>query len=174
MLTIGKIEQMILNKGDNGMVNDYNKAKKIIEENKDLADDFGGATDVIIRKAQVELNLRFPEDYKRFLSSFGALTFGSIEIYGVFKEDFENSGVPDAVWATLNERKLVNMPAHLVILYNTGMGEMYCLNYQELNENSEPKITSYFPGFSEDSQKNEALYNNFGEFLLDMVANEIN
>ena len=48
------------------MVNDYNKAKKIIEENKDLADDFGGATDVIIRKAQVELNLRFPEDYKRF------------------------------------------------------------------------------------------------------------
>ena len=97
------------------MVNDYNKAKKIIEENKDLADDFGGATDVIIRKAQVELNLRFPEDYKRFLSSFGALTFGSIEIYGVLERILKILAFPDAVWATLNERKLVNMPAHLVI-----------------------------------------------------------
>ncbi|MGL9893735.1 SMI1/KNR4 family protein [Enterococcus mundtii] len=155
------------------MIDEYNRAKKIIEENKNVVDDFGGASDTLIQAAQVELNLQFPKDYKLFLSSFGALTFGSIEIYGVFREDFKNSGVPDTVWATLNERKLVNMPSHLVILYNTGMGEMYCLNYKELNENNEPKITSYFPGFPEGSQNNEVLYNDFGEFLLDMVANEI-
>lgn len=174
VLTIGKIEQMILNKGDDGMINEYNRAKKIIEENKNIADDFGGASDTLIRSAQLELELQFPKDYHFFLSSFGALTFGSIEIYGVFREDFKNSGVPDTVWATLNERKLVNMPRHLVILYNTGMGEMYCLNYKELNENDEPKITSYFPGFPEGSQNNEVLYNDFGEFLLDMVKDEIN
>lgn len=153
---------------------EYNKAKKLIEENEDLVDDFGGASEDIIKKAQTVLDLQFPKDYKLFLSFFGALTFGSIEIYGVFREDFENSGVPDAVWSTLNERKLVNMPKHLVILYNTGMGEMYCLNYKDLNENNEPKITSYFPGFSEDAQTDEVLYNNFGEFLLDMVNEEIN
>lgn len=156
------------------MSGEYNKAKELIEENQDLVDDFGGASDDIIKKAQTVLDLQFPEDYKLFLSYFGALTFGSIEIYGVFREDFENSGVPDTVWSTLNERKLVNMPKYLVILYNTGMGEMYCLNYKDLNENNEPKITSYFPGFSEDAQKNEVLYNNFGEFLLDMVNEEIN
>jgi hypothetical protein len=66
------------------------------------------------------------------------------------------------------------MPKHLVILYNTGMGEMYCLNYKKLNSKNEPKITAYFQGFSEDAQKNEVLYNNFGEFLLDMVIEEIN
>lgn len=153
---------------------EYNKAKELIEENQDLVDDFGGASDDIIKKAQMILDLQFPRDYKLFLSCFGALTFGSIEIYGVFREDFENSGVPDTVWSTLNERKLVNMPKYLVILYNTGMGEMYCLNYKDLNENNEPKVTSYFPDFSEDAQKNEVLYNNFGEFLLDMVNEEIN
>ncbi|MGX7024623.1 SMI1/KNR4 family protein [Vagococcus hydrophili] len=82
----------------------------------------------------------------------GTITFNSIEIYGVFREDFENSGVPDVVWVTLNERELVNIPTHLVVLYNTGMGEMYCLNYKDLNNNNEPKITSYYPGFSENTQ----------------------
>ncbi|MBM7541150.1 SMI1/KNR4 family protein [Amphibacillus cookii] len=156
------------------MITEYNKAKKLIEENDGLVDDFGGASDDIIKKAQIALGVKFPEDYKLFLSSFGALTFGSIEIYGVFREDFENSGVPDTVWATLNERRLVNMPKHLVILFNTGMGEMYCMNYEDLNSSNEPKITSYFPGFSEDAQKNEVLYSNFGEFLLDMVTEEVN
>ncbi|WP_019724313.1 SMI1/KNR4 family protein [Enterococcus mundtii] len=60
------------------MINEYNRAKKIIEENKNIADDFGGASDTLIRSAQLELELQFPKDYQLFLSSFGALTFGSI------------------------------------------------------------------------------------------------
>ncbi|EAC5235057.1 SMI1/KNR4 family protein [Listeria monocytogenes] len=151
----------------------YNQAKDVIEENDYLVDDFGGASDTIIEKAQVVLNVNFPEDYKAFLADFGALTFGSIEIYGVFKEDFENSGIPDTVWSTMNERKLVDMPKHLTILYNTGMGELYCLNFADLNSYNEPKITSYYPGFPEKSQQNEVLYDNFGEFLLDMIQEEI-
>ncbi|EAC2786797.1 TPA: SMI1/KNR4 family protein [Listeria monocytogenes] len=151
----------------------YNQAKDVIEENDYLVDDFGGASDTIIEKAQVVLNVNFPEDYKAFLADFGALTFGSIEIYGVFKEDFENSGIPDTVWSTMNERKLVDMPKHLTILYNTGMGELFCLNFADLNSYNEPKITSYYPGFPEKSQQNEVLYDNFGEFLLDMIQEEI-
>lgn len=152
----------------------YNKAKKIIKENDELVDDFGGAPKDIIKKAQITLDLEFPEDYKLFLSHFGALTFGSVEIYGVFREDFENSGVPDAVWATLNERSLVNMPNYLVVIYNSGMGEMYCMNYKDLNDANEPKITSYFPGFVDAAQENEVLYDSFAEFLLDIVTEEIN
>lgn len=155
-------------------IDKYNKAKVTIEENEDLVDDFGGASTDIIAQAQTILDVEFPEDYKLFLTEFGALTFGSIEIYGVFREDFENSGVPDTVWTTLNERKLVSMPNHLIVIYNTGMGELYCMNFNDLNNNNEPKITSYFPGFDEKAQKNEVLYENFGEFLLDMVHEEVN
>lgn len=154
-------------------VESYNKAKEIIEENEELVDDFGEMQESLIIKAQKELGVDFPDEYKYFLSDFGALTFGSIEIYGVFKEDFENSGVPDAVWATMNERKLVNMPQYLVVIYNTGMGELFCLNFRDLNANHEPKVTSYFAGFDESAQKHEVLYESFGDFILDMVREEI-
>lgn len=154
-------------------IESYNKAKEIIEANEELVDDFGEMQESLITKAQKELGVDFPDEYKYFLSDFGALTFGSIEIYGVFKEDFENSGVPDAVWATLNERKLVNMPQYLVVIYNTGMGELLCLNFRDLNDNQEPKVTSYFAGFDESAQKHEVLYESFGDFILDMVKEEI-
>lgn len=155
-------------------VEKYNEAKSIIQENDYLVDDFGGATRDTIEKAQSILGVKFPEDYKLYLTEFGALTFGSIEIYGVFREDFENSGIPDTVWATLNERELVNMPNHLTVLYNSGMGELYCMNFKILNNENEPKITSYYPGFSEEAQNNEVLFDSFGSFLLDMVTEEVN
>ncbi|MBO0451876.1 SMI1/KNR4 family protein [Enterococcus sp. MJM16] len=151
----------------------YDKAKRIIQENDYLVDDFGGAQKNSIEKAQKILGVEFPEDYKLFLADFGALTFGSIEIYGVCKEDFADSGIPDTVWATLNERELIQMPKQLIILYNSGMGELYCMNFNELNKENEPQITSYYPGFSEEAQRNEILYDNFGSFLLDMVMEEI-
>lgn len=151
----------------------YNQAKNVIEENDYLVDDFGGASDAIIEKAQVVLDVNFPNDYKTFLADYGALTFGFIEVYGVFKEDFEDSGVPDIVWTTINERKLVDIPKYLLILHNTGMGELYCMNFADLNSHNEPRITSYYPEFPEKAQQNEVLYDNFGEFLLDMVQEEI-
>ncbi|MCT0162791.1 SMI1/KNR4 family protein [Lactiplantibacillus pentosus] len=155
------------------MVSSYKQAKVLIDENEDLVDDFGGASNKLVEMGEIKLGVQFPSEYKQFLLEHGALTFGAAEIYGIFTEDFENSGVPDVVWATLDERKLVKMPLHLVMIYNTGMGEVFCLNYRELNADQEPKITSYFPGFVEDNQKNEVLYNDFGDFLLDVVEGEL-
>ena len=39
----------------------YNKAKKIIEENEDLVDDFGGASDNIVKKLRQFLICSFPK-----------------------------------------------------------------------------------------------------------------
>lgn len=152
---------------------EYNEAKKIIEENEDMIDAFEGASDVLISKAECALGVMFPSDFKKYLSDYGALDFGSSELYGLFREDFENSGVPDAVWATLHERKLISMPDYLVVVYNSDRGELYCLNYNKLNKENTPVITSYYPGFDEEVQEHEELYNNFGEFILDMVTEEL-
>ncbi|WP_314576024.1 SMI1/KNR4 family protein [Enterococcus gilvus] len=81
--------------------------------------------------------------------------------------------MPDAIWATLDERNLINLPKNLLVLYNTGLEELYCLNFDILNSNNEPKVTSYFTGYSSDVQKYEVLYDDFSEFLLDMVYSEI-
>ncbi|RFA34211.1 hypothetical protein CAI16_12020 [Virgibacillus dokdonensis] len=152
---------------------DYVKAINLIYENEDILEDFGGVSNDIIEKGERILKVKFPQDYREFLKDFGAITFGATEIYGILKEDFDNSGVPDAVWATLEERKLVDMPHNLVVVYNTEMGELFCLNYNVLNGGNEPKITSYYPGFDNKDQRYEVLYNSFEEFLLDMINDEL-
>ncbi|MBP2623220.1 SMI1/KNR4 family protein [Streptococcus oricebi] len=151
----------------------YLEALNLIDNNQDLLDDFGGCSENIIQLAENTLGVVYPKDYKDFLKTFGAGNFGSTEIYGLFKEDFANSGVPDSVWYTLLQRKKLNFPQNLVIIYDSSMGEVYCLNYHSLNQQGEPQITGYILGLAEEYQKNPVLYNSFGEFLLDMVTLEL-
>ncbi|MGI6387150.1 MAG: SMI1/KNR4 family protein [Desulfomonilia bacterium] len=42
-----------------------------------------GASDELIAEAERQLNLRFAEDYKEYLSLFGAISFGSTELTGL-------------------------------------------------------------------------------------------
>lgn len=151
----------------------YEEAKKILSKNSDMIFSTGGCDEKIISKAENVLSLKFPSDYRTFLSEYGILSFGAEEIYGIVKDDFFDSSVPDAIWYTLTERKEVNMPSYLIVIYDTTMGELFCLNYEKLNENSEPKITTYIPGLEEENQTFEVIANSFGEFLLDRVSNEI-
>lgn len=151
----------------------YRKAMTIIEANKELLDDLGGVNIDVISKAEKKLSVQFPKEYCEFLSKFGTMTFGATEIYGLLNDCHENQGAPDVVWVTLEERKVVSLPSHLVIIYDSGMGEKYCLDYRELNVDIEPKITSYFSGFSNEVQTFEVLYDSFGDFILDMVEDEV-
>ena len=80
---------------------DYERAISLIEENGDITDDIGGCSLKLIETAEEKLSLKFPTSYKEFLMKFGALSFGAEEIYGIVKEDFENSRVPDAIYGTL-------------------------------------------------------------------------
>ncbi|MEG0732838.1 MAG: SMI1/KNR4 family protein [Vagococcus sp.] len=150
----------------------YEQAKKIMEKNSDFLEYIGGCSDLLLIKAEKELSVAFPSDYRLFLKEYGALSFGAEEFYGIVREDFYNSRVPDGIWYTLTERKQVNMPKYLVVIYDTTMGELYCLNYNKLNKNNEPMVTSYFPGFDEEIQKHEVIAESFGDFLLDRVLLE--
>ncbi|WP_314576027.1 SMI1/KNR4 family protein [Enterococcus gilvus] len=49
----------------------YNKSKIIIEQNREIVDEFDGASNDLIIKAQNALSLNFPQDYKDFLSDYG-------------------------------------------------------------------------------------------------------
>ena len=150
-------------------IQSYLEAKRLMENNEGSMHWFGKQEESLINKAEKILNLKFPQDYRMFLSDYGAGSFGSSEIYGVFQEDFENSGVPDAVWYTLVIRKDVKMPNYLLAIYGVGDGELFVLNYDKLNENGEPKVTAYSPGYAEDEQTFEVIANDFGDFLLGRV-----
>jgi SMI1 / KNR4 family. len=151
----------------------YQEAKKIVLKNKDLADFVGGRPSKLIKKAEEKLDLRFTGLYLDFLQTFGAGNFGAQEIYGIINEDFEHSSVPDAIWYTLTERIETNLPNNLLVIYDTGSDELFCLDFSKLNEKEEPKVISFVPEIELKNQAHEIIANDFGDFLFNLVKQEI-
>ena len=143
---------------------DYEKAKAIIAANGDTGRFAGSKPEELVKKAEDMLGVRFPPTYRQFLLDYGAGNFGSAdEFYGVIDEDFENSSVPDGVWFTLTERRDAGLPGDLIVVGDTGMGELYCLNLAA----KEGPVVVIDPGF--DMAVREEVAPDFGTFLLQRV-----
>ncbi|AST93546.1 MULTISPECIES: SMI1/KNR4 family protein [Sutcliffiella] len=151
----------------------YQKAKEIILNEDEIADFVGGHTDDLISLAEEKLGLKFTGLYLDYLKTFGAGNFGAQEIYGIINADFENSSVPDAIWYTLTERKEINLPNNLLVIYDTGSDELFCLDYNQNDENGEPKVVSFVPGVDLEGQTYEIIANDFGDFLVSLVKREV-
>lgn len=115
----------------------------------------------------------FPRSYRDFLFNFGAMSFGAEEFYGIVREDFDNSRVPDAIWYTLVERKEAQLPSNLLVIYDTGSEELFCLDFSKLSSEGEPAVVVFVPGVDLEYQKYEVISGDFGEFLLQKVNLEL-
>ncbi|PTY76107.1 cell wall assembly protein, partial [Heyndrickxia sporothermodurans] len=58
-------------------------------------------------------------------------------------------------------------------VYDTGSDDVFCLDFNQLDNKGEPKLVSFVPGFDLKSQTNEIIANDFGDFLLELVNQEI-
>ncbi|RJX41644.1 SMI1/KNR4 family protein [Paenibacillus pinisoli] len=151
----------------------YNKALELMSKNKTICYFAGARTEELICLAEEAIGYEFSPIYRNFIKKFGAGNFGSQEIYGVIDEDFENSSVPDAIWYTLMEREEINLPDNLLVIYDSGGEELFCLDFSNVNEENEPPIVSFIAGQSLSTQKNETVASDFGDFLLCLVKKEI-
>ena len=152
----------------------YRKAAELMKQNKDKCHFVGPRPDPLIEIAERKLNLHFIGFYKDFLQHFGAGNFYSQEIYGIIDEDFENSSVPDAIWYTITEREEISLPTRLLVIYDTNIGELYCVDFNTASQFEEPKIVSYITGIDNNMQKYEVVSNDFGDFLYELVKGEFN
>jgi hypothetical protein len=152
---------------------EYSEAVSLMDTHPEHSDFLGERPNGLIALAQKALNLRFPPSYRQFLKERGAGGFGTTEIYGIIRENFEASGVPDAVWLTLQERKQASLPQPLIIVYATGDGGYYCLDTSVQDGNQENPIIAFYPGFPMTSQPKERVATDFGEWLLTVVRREI-
>ena len=150
----------------------YQKAIEIMSENKDKCHFIGERSQELIMKAEDLLEIKFSVIYKNFLINYGAGNYGSEEILGIIDDDFEESSVPDAIWYTLTEREDVNLPKNLVVIYETGSDEIFCLDFNNLNQEKEPAVVAYIPGEDNKNQRYEKIANDFGDFLLQLVTAE--
>ncbi|WP_409271554.1 SMI1/KNR4 family protein [Neobacillus sp. SCS-31] len=151
----------------------YRQAIHLMEQNEEECDFVGSRSDELISKAENALGFRFSYLYRDFLKKYGAGSFGSQELYGLIDDDFKNSTVPDAIWCTLTEREDSNLPNHLLVIYDTGMDDLFCLDFKKINEVGEPQVVSYIPGIDLHNQNFTVVANDFGDFLLDLVNQEI-
>ena len=142
---------------------DYERAKVIISANRAKASFVGPRTEELILKAESALALRFPETYRQFLLDYGAGNFGPAEFYGVIDEDWQDSTVPDGVWYTLRERRQSGTPADLIVVGDTGTGDLYVVDVSE--ENGPVYVVD--PGRSMASRERVAF--DFGQFFLQRI-----
>lgn len=151
----------------------YERAIEIIEQNKSECFFVGQRFKNDIELAEKAVGLKFSGMYKNFLEEYGAGSVGAEEIYGISSLNFENATVPNGIWYTLTERKESNLPLNLLVIYDTGGDELFCLDFNKLNEEDEPAVVVFIPGIDLKYQKYEIIAEDFGDFLLDRVIDAI-
>ena len=144
---------------------DFEEALELIERNDDQADFDGPKPDSLLSKAEQTLGLSFPATYRAFLSRLGCGDISGAEFYGVIKDDFENSAVPDAIWLTLRQRRIGNAPLSLILIGSTGDGGYYAIDCSESLDGIESPVVEWWPR----QKKQSVIAKDFGEFFLRSV-----
>ena len=77
----------------------------------------GPATEIEISDAEIQLCIQFANDYKEYLTEFGAVIADGIELTGIAKSEHRN-----VVSVTVKERELnSNVPLNLYVIENIGI-----------------------------------------------------
>jgi len=144
---------------------DLRRAFALIERAGARADFEGAKSEGLVGLAEERLGVTFPPSLRAFLRRFGCGGVAGREFYGIIREDFENSGVPDAVWITLEERRSSGLPFHLVIVYATGDGAYFAVDRSSVDEEGESPVVLWIPGESTPESKLEVVASDYGRFL---------
>lgn len=148
---------------------DLEQAFALIERNEEGADFDGVKPEGLLAKAEQALGLTFPPTYRAFLGKLGCGDIGGAEFYGVIKDDFENSSVPDAIWLTLDERKSSSIPSSYIVVGSTGDGGYYVIDCSTSSNDGENPVVEWWPGL--DQQKPVA--GDYGEFFLRSIREAV-
>ena len=152
-------------------LDDYQRAVALMNKFPDLQYFVGPRSETVVNAAEKALGLNFPPSYRRFVLELGAGSFCAFEVYGVIDDNFESSSVPNGIWRTLEERQLENFPLDLVIVGEDGAGGYYCLQCR--NNLEEGPIVAYHGGYPPNLQTGEIIGKSFGEFLLQLVQEQL-
>lgn len=138
---------------------------KIVNANSEAIRISGNKPPEWISKAESILECKLPVSYKMFLEKWGVLRFDGKEYYGIVKDDFENSGIPDVVWFNMRRRSQDNFPKHLIIFKDHSDGAEYlCLDVSKMDDNVECPVVVWDAITKKIDQRLDA---NFGEILLE-------
>jgi len=147
------------------------KAADIIDANYDLANFVGPVPFEEVWVAESYLAVRFPDSYREFLQRYGAGSFGGRDVYGLGVPD---TALPNVVWATDALRGADDFfPGDLVVIQDTGEGDILCLATSRLNDDNECPVVQWIPDLTFEEQAFEVVNSTFAHFLLRLVRSVI-
>jgi len=152
----------------------YELIKQKILKYPDELEFFPNVTQELIEKFEKELNIELKGSYKQFILDFGYLSFGALEIFGIPNKKIlkQNEDCTNALACTIESRKEINLNKNLLIIYNLGNGELYCLDLSY----KIPKVVSIWDEIPENGQVppiTEIIADSFEDFLEEVVNEEI-
>lgn len=153
-------------------LNKVRKAIELLKEFEEIEEVYSiGSLDIErIREAETFLNLVFPLDYVEFLKIFGAISFGSSEIYGITNSDFESGGVPNSIAYTFQSRSELSLDSNILLIGNFELG---CPSMILNNTHEATPVVAYHLGFPASAQTHEILAPSFGDYFYDLVVKEL-
>lgn len=109
---------------------DLDAVFRLIAADPDQAFFAGPRSAELIASAEFALGGTLPSQYRTFVENLGAGNIRGVEVYGVISEPFDGP-VPDAVWITLDERRVGNIAAEIIVVGDSGDGGYYCVHEGE-------------------------------------------
>ncbi|MEO1006947.1 MAG: SMI1/KNR4 family protein [Planctomycetota bacterium] len=143
---------------------DFEAACELIRRHEELADFEGPKPDELLAKAEAAIGLSFPATYRAFLSKFGCGDIAGAEFYGIIKDNFEESGIPDAIWLTLDQRKSSELPKFYILIGDSGNGGLYAIDCSVISV-AECPVVEWWAG----AQDQRTVAADFGDFFLRTV-----
>jgi hypothetical protein len=127
----------------------------------------GARPAAFVTSAERALGVTFPPTYREFVLRYGCGGFHGCEFYGIINDDFVNSGVPDAIWLTLDERRVSKAPMTYVIVGSTGNGAWYAIDLARKTAEGDSPIVEWWPGLPDAEGNGRVIAEDFGAFLLE-------
>ena len=112
-----------------------------------------GASKEMIEKAEEELGVRFADDYREYLSQFGAVSCGGHELTGLSADP--TLDVVVVTKGNLEKNKKVKLPLYVVeethldgiVIWQSSSGEIYKTEYKDVPEKIFESLEEYVSTF---------------------------
>lgn len=150
-------------------MSDLEQFLQLVSENESEADFEGEKSSELINAAENALGLTFPPTYRRFVEQLGCGDIAGFEIYGVLSKNFADSGIPDAIWLTLDERRTSQLPESLILVSDIGDGSYYAIDCSTKHANGESPVVIRLV----DGTSSEPVHSDFGEFARERLESAV-
>lgn len=132
----------------------------------------GGAADDTIAQFEADLGVALPDSYRRFLKTYGTLSFAGDTYYGITGDGLKAMEVPCVAFATQTARRDGDADGAMIVIKASGYGPIYSIDTSIMGNTGEPVVVETPLSFKRTGEK-RISHQSFEAFFTDMIRSAI-